>query len=470
MASTADAFIYDAANEILVLQAAKADAAMCRKLVHLLAPDEFLVPSHPVIWKAFRVMSDKGLEYSDDTIRRLVLDEGGDEETATYVTELLSEIPSNLDWHIETMGWDATRARVLKGPVPDLFALLKDPKATVSDVTTSARALGRALEGGGRRFMRRPEELYRNYRAEIAARRAHRNVFPLGATPFDKNLSEGFMPGRTTVTAGLPGAGKSTVWFAFAILLVKIGRKVLYGAWEMDPESLLDVGIAHMTGLPLTRIIQGELEDHEADRVNKCARWLASRIRFMDNAFFAEQGKGKKPSNDRNLDLLEGYLAESGCDVAIYDLWVRMLPWRKPDDVEGALYRLQHIHREYGIHGVVVHQLLLKDVEKRADKRPTRESIKGTGAFTEVADLVFGIYRPAQFKAVEDNTVETICLKQRKGRANWSIRWKWDGPTCYVGKPEEIPYDPGLENSAGMGDISSISSGKSGKQKIGNRE
>lgn len=470
MASTADVFVYDAANEILVLQAAKADAAARRKLVHLLAPDEFLVPIHAPIWKAFRVMSDKGLEYSDDTIRRLVLDEGGDEEAATYVTELLAELPENLDWHVETMGWDATRARVLKGPVPDLFAALKDPKATVSDVTTSARAVGRALEGGGRRFMRRPEELYRSYRAEIAARRAHRNVFPLGATPFDKNLSEGFMPGRTTVTAGLPGAGKSTVWFAFAILLVKLGRKVLYGAWEMNPESLLDVGVAHMTGIPLTRIIQGELEDHEADRVSKCARWLASRIRFMGNAFFHERGKGKKPSNDRNLDILEGYLAESGCDVVIYDLWVRMLVFRRPDDVEGALYRLQHIHEEYGIHGIVLHQLLVKDVEKRADKRPTRESIKGTGAFTEVPDLIFGIYRPAQFKAVEDNTVETICLKQRKGRANWSIRWKWDGATCYVGDPEEIPYDPGLENSAGPGDISAISSGKGRQQKIGSRE
>lgn len=471
MVDTSNTFIYDAANEILVLQAAIADAEIRRKLVHRLSPDEFLVPVHAPIWKALRVLSDKALDYSEDTIRRLVLDEGADEEAATYIAELVPGVPPNLDWHLETMAWDATRARVLKGPVPELLSVLKDPKATPGDVTSAARAIGKALEGGGRRFMRRPEELYRNYRAEIAARRAHRNVFPLGATPFDKNLSEGFAPGRTTVTAGLPGAGKSTVWFAFAILLVKLGRKVLYGAWEMDPESLLDVGVAHMTGLPLTRIIQGELADHETDRVNKAARWIASRIRFMDNAFFAEQGKGKKPSNERNLDILEGYLAESGCDVVIYDLWQRMLPWRKPDDVEGALYRLQHIHREYGIHGVVVHQLLLKDVEKRADKRPTRESIKGTGAYTEVADLVIGIYRPAQFKAVEDNTVETICLKQRKGRANWSIRWKWDGATCYVGDPEEIPYDPGLENSAELGDISAIAIGGRGrKQKIGSRE
>lgn len=472
MTDTASAFIYDAANELLVLGAAKADAEIRRKLVHVLSPDEFLVPGHGIMWKSLRVASDSNLEASPETMRRLILDEGGDEEAAAYFAELEVAVPENLDWHISTMAWDATRARTLKGPVPELLRVLKDPKATPGDVTSSARAVGRALEGGGRRYMRRPEELYRNYRAEIAARRAHRNVFPLGATPFDKNLTEGFMPGRTTVTAGLPGAGKSTVWVAFAILLAKLGRRVLYGAWEMDPESLLDVGCAHMTGIPLTRIVQGELADHEAARVNKAARWIASRIIFMDNAFFHREGKGKRPTNDRNLDILEGYLAESGANVVIYDLWVRMLPWRKPDDVEGALYRIQQIHREYGIHGVILHQLLVKDVEKRADKRPTRESIKGSGAFTEVPDLVIGIYRAAQFKAVEDNTVETICLKQRKGRANWAVRWKWDGATCYVGDAEEIPYDPGLENSAELGDISSISSGgKSGsKQKIGARE
>lgn len=480
MTDTENAFIYDAANELIVIGAAITDGKLRRELVHRLSSDEFLVPVHAPIWRALRSMADSGLDYTPEAARRLVLDEGGDEEAVDYLESLDARVPENLEWHLNTLEWDATRCRILKGSVPELLRILKDPKATSADVVTSARAVTRGLEGGGRRHMHRPAELHRQYRSEIAARRARRNVYPLGANAFDKNLTEGFMPGRTTVSAGLPGAGKSTVWLAFAIMLAKLGRRPMYCAWEMEAESLLDVSVAHLTRIELRRIVQGDLSDEEAARIEKATRWVLKKVRFMGNPFFGKSSRGK-PSNERNLDLLEGYIAESGCDVIIYDLWERCLAWRKPDDVAGALYRMQAMHTEYGVHGVVVQQLLLKDVEKRADKRPTRESIKGSGAYVEVADLIFGIHREGQFKNIEDETVETICLKQRKGKPNWSIRWKWNGSTCYLGEPSEVSYDPGLENAAGDGDISdtdSINSKKSGKnstrvrkpQKIGRRE
>lgn len=471
-------FIYDASNEALIIGAAIADSSARKKLVRKLAADEFLVPKHSVIWQAIRALSDKGLDYTPEAMERLLLDAGGDSAVREYLEAIESQavVPANLDWHTETMAWDATRARTLKGPIPEMLQLMNDPKADRADVITTARATLKALDGGGRRYMRRPAELYRQYRAEIAARRSRRNIYPLGAEPFDRNLSEGFMPGRTSVTAGLPGSGKSTLWVAFAILLAKAGRKVVYCAWEMEPDSLLDVGAAHMTGIPLVKIIQGTMNEEEAHRVDCSVKWILKRITFMENPFIrGKANDGKKPSNDRNLDILEGYLAESGADVAVYDLWERMLPWRKPDDVAGALYRMQEIHKEYRIHGAILHQLTLKDVEKRTDKRPTRDAIKGTGGYVEVPDLIIGIHRDAQFKAVEDNRIETICLKQRKGRANWAVRWEWDGATCRIRDPEEVPYDPGLESvDAGdigrtVRDVKAIKSGRK-RQEIGRRQ
>lgn len=453
MADTDNVFLYDAANEILVIEAAKADAKTRRELVHRLAADEFLVDQHRPVWAALRVMSDEGLEYTDEAMRRLVLAAGGSEEVVQYAAGLRSAVPQNLKWHLETLAWDATRARVLKSTVPELLKILRDPQATAEAVVSAARSVNRGLDGPGRRHMHTAADLYRSYRAEVTARRAARNVFPLGAECFDANLTEGFMPGRMTVSAGLPGAGKSTVWMAFAIRLAMLGRRPMYCAWEMDAESLLDVGCSHMTGIDLRRIVQGQLTDEETDRVDKASRWIVSRIKFMGNPFFDTLRQGKKPSNERNLDVLEGYVAESGCDVAVYDLWERMLAWRKPEDVTTALYRMQGMHTEYGLHGVVIQQLNLKDVERRADKRPTRDSIKGSGAYVEVADLIFGVHRDAQFKAVEDNGVETICLKQRKGRANWNILWAWDGATCRVNDPREVSYDPGLDQAVADGDI-----------------
>lgn len=453
-------FVYDAAGELVVIGAALADVDVCRKLVHRLSADEFLAKHHGVIWRALRKLSDARLEPTPDVIRRFVRDAGGDKAAIDHVGSIVPEVPKNLDWHAETLAWDATRARVLTGQASELVLKLRDPSVDRSDIVTSANAVARALnDTGGRRHMRRPGEVRRQYRAELAARRVSRNLYPLGEKVFDDNLTEGFAPGRLTVSAGLPGAGKSTVWVALAIMLAKRGRKVLYCAWEMPVDSALDVFVSNLTGIELKRISQGDLDDSESDRIDGAVTWVLKHITFMGNPFFDRARSGSKPSNDANLDVLEGHLAESGCDVAVYDLWERMLHYRKPDDVSAALYRMQDMHVEYGIHGVVINQLVLKDVEKRIDKRPTRESIKGSGAFVEVADLILGIHRDGQFKNVPDEHLETICLKQRKGIANWAVSWKWDGAKCSIKSPCMVAYDPGLESSGGdfgVDDISQI--------------
>lgn len=455
-----DTIIIDASNEGIVVSSAIADAQTRRALVHKLSPDEFLVSRHAPIWRMLKTVADRGLEYSREVADRLLKDEGADDATITYLRGLETEakLIDNLDWHVATMQWDATRARTLKGPLPELLKLLRDPRASSADVGAAARAVARALESSSRRYMKRGEELHRSYRADVAARRATVDqVRGIGNPVFDEKLSEGYIPGRTHLIVGLSGCGKSTVEMAIAILLAKLKRRVLIGAWEMNAKSLVDVGVCHMTGIELKRLVQGRLDDEEAERADKAARWITSRIRFMENPFFDPSTRGKKPSNERNLDILEGYLAESGCEVAFYDLWERMLPYRDPDSVSGALFRMQGIHEEYGITGVILHHLNGKDVEQRADRRPTRGSIRGVNTFVEVPDLILGVHRDAQFKAVEDTTVETICLKQRKGEANWAIRWAWNGATCAVHSPEEVPFDPGLEGVAGdAGDTGAV--------------
>lgn len=465
-------FHYDAANEAIVISAAIADAHTRKTLVHRIAADEFLVPRHSLIWTALRRLADSDLTFTKETVTRLVEDAGGDESAISHVLELAeeAEIPENLDWHVDTMRWDATRARTLQGPVPEFIAAIRDPKAAVSDVMSNARRVVRALEGRARRYIHRSAELNRQYRAELAARRMQRNLYPLGFDAFDAHLTEGFMPGRISVVSGLPGSGKSTVMIAWAVQLAKIGRKPLYCAWEMEPFSLIDVAVSHLTGIKLQRVVQGTLTDAENDRVCKAAAWTSSKIKFMENPFLRQSGK---KSNDRNLDILEGYIAESGCDIAIYDLWKRMLVWRSPDDEEGALVRMQDMHKEYGIHGIIVQQLRLKDVESRRDKRPTRESIKGSAAYVEIPDLIFGVHRDGQLKDVPDKFVETINLKQRKGKAFWACRWQWDGATCAVKSPQEVPYNPGFEadvDGADIGQSATSTSVKSLKTSTGERK
>lgn len=462
-------FVYDAANEALVLRAAIAMAQseeteirkQFRALIHSISADEFLVAQHSTLWRVLRQVSDKNLEYSPEIIRQLAIGEPTPlQEQHIEELECTAEVSSNIDWHVETLRWDATRARVMKGSLPDLVADLTDPRVTVERAVSSARAVTRALEGGGgRRFIRRPDEMSSVYKATLAKRREAGNFFPCGFSAIDDLMSEGFMPTKTAIITGLSGSGKSTFAARLAINLARLGRRPLMCAWEMGAASTLDLMCAMMTGIQLDTIVKGTYTGDELRRLEKACDWLNHRIRFMENAFFSQvasdtgRGKRERRSNDRNLDILEGYIAESGCDVVIMDLFDRLLADQSPDAVTDALYRQQNMHVEYNVHGTLLTQLRLKDVEKRPDKRPTRESIKGVGTFVEVPDLILGIHRDAQFKDVPDNTLEAICLKQRKGKLNWAVRFGWDGATCSITGGEQVPYNPGLESAYDDGDI-----------------
>jgi replicative DNA helicase len=462
--ATAKEFVYDAANEALVMRAAVAlaleDRPRFRALVHAIGEDEFLVPQHCSLWRVLRRMADAALDYTPETVRQL----GASEATAiddNHLAEIESTavVPANLDWHVQTLRWDATRARVLQGGLPELVQDLRDPRVTVDRAVSSARSVVRALEGGGgRRFIHRREELAAVYRSELGRRRTQGNFYPMGIDPVDRLMSEGFMPGKTAIITGLSGSWKSTFAAKLAINLAKLGRRPLICAWEMGGTSTLDVITSMLTSIPLDVVIKGTYTDEELRRLERASDWANRKILFMENAFFGQVATGssekkQKRSNERNLDILEGYIAESGCDEVIMDLWDRILADQSPDAVTEALYRQQNMHVEYGVHGTLLVQLRLKDVEKRADKRPTRESIKGVGTFVEVADLIFGVHRDAQFKDVPDNTLELICLKQRKGSSNWAVRFGWDGATCQITGGEEIPYNPGLEATSEYGEV-----------------
>lgn len=457
--------VYDTTNERVLIGAAIASPVAERAvLVRSVASDELLLPEHAVLWRALRAMVDEGLEYHPEVMRRLVQNEGGRVEPE-YLAELeaTAEVPQNLEWHLRTLRWDSTRAGLLQGVVPELIRALKDPKASPDRTASLAQALLRGLDdrGFGKEYLRKKDELAREYKAEIAARIAVGNFYPFGFPAVDARLSEGAMPQRTALIAGVSNSGKSTLALNLVASLsaMERKRKVLVGCWEMPSKSVLDVMVAFTTRVPLEKIIQGSLTREEQVRVNRATDRICSRVTFMDNPFFAKRGKGRRRSNEENQDILEGYIAKSGCDVVVMDLWERMLVDIRPDAVVEALSRQQQMHKDYNVYGVICHQLNLKDIGQRANKRPTADVLKGSGMYFEMPDQVYAVYRESMYKAVPDESLELICLKQRKGKAMWAVRFKWNGELALMTDGEEVSYDPGLESSSSFGgDIGDIKS------------
>jgi hypothetical protein len=157
---------------------------------------------------------------------------------------------------------------------------------------------------------------------------------------------------------------------------------------------------------------------------------------------------GEKLSNARNLDVVHGYIADSGCEIFVADLFERCLVNDEPSEEKAALFRLQAMTEELNIHTIATAQQK-KDVATRPDKHPTEEGIKGSGAWGEIADNTFGVYRQYQWKPVPDNTIEIDVLKQRDGKGMLAVEFDWDADRGMISGGRTIEYErPGAASNA----------------------
>lgn len=447
---------HDAVNEQILLAAGAHDPKARTKIVLRCQPDNFLVPANKVFAKGLQEMEHRKLLFDIPTLKSLV---DVDEDYVRTILESNPVVPRNLDHHIEILLWDRARFNVSTGPLASLATEIADPRVEPERVRSLARQVTVALDGfKDRTYLRDGPELVRSQMAEIE-KRSNGVLYEFGVPALDyfeeiagekpqRRMIPGPAPGHTIVVTGLSGSGKTTTTAHLILGMRRQKRRVLVGAWEPSSGQYLELLATISLGFSRADVMLGNLSKEDKAELQAEMEEIASEVKFLDKAFFRKTGE--KPSNERNLDIVQGYIADSGCDVFVADLWKRCLVRTSPEDEELALTRQQAMAEEMGITAILLQQQLLKDVEKRPDKRPTREAIKGSGAWTEIADAIIGVHRPALWKKIEDNYLEWFVLKQRYGKWPLGIEVPWNPEFGSIGdKGKSIPYDqPGESESS----------------------
>lgn len=420
----------DPVNEIVIIGAALVSLEARARLVKILPPDSFFAKTHPEAWAAICELERRGLAYDPLTVKQI---SGGKVDT-NYLDDIIKQrpvVPPNLEHHIEVMKWDRTRVEVIKGPLSGLVDAIRDPLTEPETIKRNAEQILATLKASGtHRYLRDPSVLVREQMTAIRARRGGAACFPYGVDGFDVyaadeklddgtdvggtwRLVPGCAPKGTTVITGVSGSGKTTVTANIALAQANAGRRVLFGAWEQGSGMTLEMMAAHSLRISKKRLMTGQISDGEEMAIEQEMDRLGAYVRFFEIPFGRKQGE--KLLNDRSLDTIQEYIVASRCDVAIFDLWRRALRQFDPDEEECALYRQQAIAQETGVHQILIHQQRLKDLEAREDKQPTREGLKGSGAWVEVPDTIIGVHRESLFKAVPGDRIRLIVLKQRFG-------------------------------------------------------
>lgn len=429
---------HDPVNEMVVIAAVCVDKAAADRLLPTIQPEVFFAKGHSDAWAALQLMQARGLYYDPATLTSM----SGGRADAAYVDQLVRERPAappNLGYHVEMLLWDKRRIDGATGPVSAFLEALKDPSSDPEKVQALARSVPEAFTGfGSGRYLRDSRRVAFEQNQRLTDRRMGMATYPYGIPGLDNYADDepdpekrgrarmipGSAPSYVTVLTGISGSGKSTeaCWIAIANAMAK--RGTCFAGWEVGSGPTLELCAALNLGWHRGDLGMGRYSEEQQRELYEEMERLGEWIKFFELPF--GRARGEKNSNDRNLDLIQSVIAESHCEVFIADLMRRAFKETDPDDEEQAVYRLQAMAKEQRTHHIWLHQIRLKDLETRSDKRPTRDAMKGSSAWVEVPDTIIGVHRPALFKSIPDDKIENLILKQRWGEWPLAVEFDWD--------------------------------------------
>lgn len=440
----------DPRNEQTIIAAMMVDTDVCDRLLKLFPADAFYAEENRVIREGLAEMRRRKMTFDPAAFMRIA--PNANLRTVEQLPIARPEVPANLDFHIETLQWDWRRAQVTRGPFSSLLDALQDPNESRERLRAISRQLADAFEGehGSNKFRRDPKEVVREMMARITARIEGEAYFPFGIKGLDeyedgtRRLRPGASPGTMTLVTALSGSGKSTLMAHLALAQARQKRRVLFGAWEETAPVTLELITTLSLKWSRSRVLDGKsnrvkLDGGEEwapmtyedkvlfeDTANRISPW----IEFVDNPFQRNAVRSTRaPDNDEHLDIIQQLIEDSGCHVFFADLLARSMVDDSPSAEKHFLYRFLAICEACKVHGLAAHQQRAKDIEKRADPKPTREGIIGSGAWLDIFWTVLAPHLPSKWKNVPDNTFELYILKQRNGPWPIGVEFDWNGDT-----------------------------------------
>lgn len=243
---------------------------------------------------------------------------------------------------------------------------------------------------------------------EVVERRrdSGEGFYTTGFSAIDKYLTEGFAPKKVTILAGRPGMGKS----AFAVNIMKnLAYQKIHTAQlvlEMDKISFMDRLISSMSMIDLDKLVK----NRDMLTANEKATTEFMKQRLRNNPYLHLNDKpsptiaaAKKMIQELQMRIGQKYL------VLVIDLVDKLKDVLSGSENMQASFHLtlnslQTMAKELDIHLILVAQIN-RDSEKKSDKRPTLVNLKHSGAFEEVADLIFFVDRPS-YRLMDEDTAE----------------------------------------------------------------
>lgn len=244
--------------------------------------------------------------------------------------------------------------------------------------------------------------------------------------PFD-NMPVGLRPGHMIIVAGRPSMGKTAFVMNIAEHTVLAGGVALMFSMEMTKVELSQRLLSSVSGIPLTRLLNGKLTDDDWDRVT------AALGKLHEVPFVVDETGGltlaQIRARARRIMRRQGRL-----DLVVIDYMQLMEAGRDGENRNAELTAISRgikaMAKELRCPVIALSQLSRK-VEERANKRPMMSDLRESGALEQDADSIILLYRDEYYKpeTMDKGIAEIIIAKQRSGPTG-EVKLHFDGECC----------------------------------------
>ena len=246
-----------------------------------------------------------------------------------------------------------------------------------------------------------------------------RRYFKSGFKAHDQSVGA-FLRGGFDLIAARPGIGKTAFLFALAYRQILAGVKAYYCNLEMSVEQMWNrLACLHDADVTLRELNEGELTEQQVSRiVNLSDQLTGFSPLFFESTDFGHLVKAAKetiPPSSESI-LLVDYIGL----LTLRGLGPQERYWLISECAKG----LKLLARALDIPVIAAVQLN-RQLENRANKRPTLADLRDSGELENHADMVLALTRD------ERDTLSVDCLKNRHGPlASYSLAF--DGPRAAV--------------------------------------
>lgn len=410
---------HDLVAEQAVLGSVLVDPESLGNVIEWLMPEHFYRENHGAVYAAYRALFSAGEPIDQITVSD-ALDRAGALQRCggrAQIATLAEQTPTSANivhyGRIVQQKWRRRRAITIGG---EITASAWDEDLDELEIATRAQTLAFGLSDAANRFEPEPlNGMLDSYLEGLAD--AMQNGPPglkTGFSDFDSKARI-LRPGALVILCGATGMGKTSWALNLVLNLLKAGDPVAFFSLEMSKTELVTRLLAMEAGVSAERIDNGNIGDHEHERVVRAAQ----RLRGYAQLLIDEQGA----LSEEQLAAKARLVVPKGVKALVVDYLQLMKASKdfrgnRTQEVTFISHQVKALAKELQIPIVALAQLS-RAPAARSEKRPQLSDLRDSGDLENDSDAVIGLYRPDYYDPDERQKTrveaEVIVMKNRHG-------------------------------------------------------